>query len=58
MSMEVVKTDQALNSNRLLFPTLPVLPCPAVVFPYRIVPLFVNRDRSAKAVDQALAENG
>ena len=28
-----------------------------VVFPYVIVPLFVNRERSAKAVDQALAEN-
>src|SRR5437588_7477727 len=59
MSMELVKTDQAPEQQQITIPDiLPVLPLPdLVVFPYMIVPLFVNRDRSAKAVDQALAEN-
>ncbi len=38
--------------------TLPVLPLrDIVVFPFMIVPLFVSRDRSIKAVDQSLSEN-
>src|SRR5215207_8382480 len=38
--------------------TLPVLPLrDIVIFPYMIVPLFVQRERSIRAVDQALAEN-
>lgn len=38
--------------------TLPVLPLrDIVIFPFMIVPLFVSRDRSIQAVDQALAEN-
>jgi ATP-dependent Lon protease len=59
MSMELVKTDVTPGEQELKIPdVLPVLPLPdVVVFPYMIVPLFVNRDRSAKAVDQALAEN-
>jgi ATP-dependent Lon protease len=59
MSMELVKTDVTPGEQELKIPDeLPVLPLPdVVVFPYMIVPLFVNRDRSAKAVDQALAEN-
>src|SRR5438046_6709629 len=59
MSMELVKTDQAPKQQQIKIPdVLPVLPLPdVVVFPYMIAPLFVNRDRSAKAVDQALAEN-
>jgi ATP-dependent Lon protease len=59
MSMELVKADQAPEQQQITIPDiLPVLPLPdLVVFPYMIVPLFVNRDRSAKAVDQALAEN-
>ncbi len=59
MSMELVKTDQAPEQQQITIPdVLPVLPLPdLVVFPYMIVPLFVNRERSAKAVDQALAEN-
>jgi ATP-dependent Lon protease len=57
--MELVKADQAPEQQQITIPdVLPVLPLPdLVVFPYMIVPLFVNRDRSAKAVDQALAEN-
>src|SRR5437762_6907978 len=59
MSMELVKADQNQEQQQVTIPdVLPVLPMPdVVVFPYMIVPLFVNRDRSAKAVDQALAEN-
>ena len=38
--------------------SLPVLPLrDIVIFPFMIVPLFVSRERSIKAVDQALAEN-
>ncbi len=37
--------------------SLPVLPLrDVVIFPYMIVPLYVSRERSIKAVDQALAE--
>jgi ATP-dependent Lon protease len=37
---------------------LPILPLrDIVIFPFMIVPLFVSRERSIKAVDQALAEN-
>src|SRR5437879_1166138 len=59
MSMELVKADQGSEQQQVTIPdVLPVLPLPdIVVFPYMIVPLFVNRDRSAKAVDQALSEN-
>src|SRR5437868_9941288 len=59
MAMELIKTEQAPEQQQITIPdVLPVLPMPdVVVFPYMIVPLFVNRDRSAKAVDQALSEN-
>ena len=60
MSMDLVpKVDQAPEQQQVTIPdVLPVLPLPDVVmFPYMIAPLFVNRERSAKAVDQALAEN-
>lgn len=37
---------------------LPVLPLrDIVIFPFMIVPLFVSREKSIRAVDQALAEN-
>ena len=37
---------------------LPVLPLrDIVIFPFMIVPLYVSRDKSIKAVDSALAEN-
>jgi len=57
--MELIKTEGTPDEQELKIPdTLPVLPLPdVVVFPYMIVPLFVNRDRSAKAVDQSLSEN-
>jgi ATP-dependent Lon protease len=38
--------------------TLPVLPLrDIVIFPFMIVPLYVSREKSIKAVDQALADN-
>jgi len=57
--MELVKAEQTPEQQQITIPdVLPVLPLPdVVVFPYMIVPLFVNREQSAKAVDQALAEN-
>src|SRR5436853_7171722 len=59
MSMELVKADQGPEQQQVRIPdVLPVLPLTdIVVFPYMIVPLFVNRERSTKAVDQALSEN-
>jgi ATP-dependent Lon protease len=59
MSMELVKADQSPEHQQITIPdVLPVLPLPdIVVFPYMIIPLFVNRERSAKAVDFALTEN-
>jgi ATP-dependent Lon protease len=57
--MDLIKVDQSPEQQQITIPdVLPVLPLPdVVVFPYMIVPLFVNRERAAKAVDQALAEN-
>src|SRR6266513_6379290 len=59
MSMELIKVDQTPEQQQVSIPdVLAVLPLPdIVVFPYMIVPLFVNRDRSAKAIDHALSEN-
>ena len=62
MSMELVKTEPShpdkADQEPKIPDTLPVLPRPeTVVFPYMIAPLFVNRERSIKAVDQSLAEN-
>jgi ATP-dependent Lon protease, bacterial type len=50
MSMELIKTEGTPDEQELKIPDiLPVLPLPdVVVFPYMIVPLFVNRDRSQK----------
>src|SRR5262250_2846672 len=59
MSMDLVKVDQVPEQQQVTIPdVLPVLPLPDVVmFPFMIAPLFVNRERSAKAVDQSLSEN-
>jgi ATP-dependent Lon protease len=61
MSVELVKTEPtaADDQQEIKIPDLlPVLPLPdSVVFPYMILPLFVNREKGAKAVDQSLAEN-
>ena len=61
-SMKILKDERADDieeEQQVTIPEiLPVLPLPdTVVFPYMIVPLFVNRERSVQAVDQSLAEN-
>ncbi|MBN2134783.1 MAG: endopeptidase La, partial [Acidobacteria bacterium] len=49
------QTDPELTRIPDEMPLLPVRD--VVIFPYMIVPLFVGRDKSIAAVDQALAEN-
>ncbi len=52
--IQIEQTDEQLK----LPDSLPVLPLrDIVIFPYMIVPLFVQRERSIRAVEQALAEN-
>jgi len=53
-AIEAADTDQQLQ-----IPTeLPVLPLrDIVIYPFMIVPLFVSREKSIRAVDEALAEN-
>jgi ATP-dependent Lon protease len=57
--MEVEDVQIAASEEIVSLPdSLPVLPLrDIVIFPYMIVPLFVQRERSMRAVDQALAEN-
>ena len=59
--MKILKDDpeETQEDEQVSIPeTLPVLPLPdVVVFPYMIVPLFVNREQSIQAVDRSLAEN-
>src|SRR5574341_978336 len=51
-------TNEPQDEQLKIPEVLPVLPLrDIVIFPYMIVPLFVSRDRSLRAVDQALAEN-
>ena len=50
----VAETEEQLKIPEVL----PVLPLrDIVIFPFMIVPLFVQREKSIRAVDQALAEN-
>lgn len=52
--METIKIDEELNMPN----NLPVLPLrDMVVFPYMIMPLFVGRDFSIKAIDEALSKD-
>ena len=52
--IEISQTDEQVQ----IPDTLPVLPLrDIVIFPYMIVPLFVQRERSIRAIEQALAEN-
>src|SRR5215216_1859135 len=55
---EAVETT-ADNDQALQIPNeLPVLPLrDIVIYPFMIVPLFVSRDKSIRAVDEALGEN-
>src|SRR5918999_3265922 len=53
-SLETTETDQQLQIPS----ELPVLPLrDIVIYPFMIVPLFVSREKSIRAVDEALAEN-
>ncbi|HEX5883940.1 MAG TPA: LON peptidase substrate-binding domain-containing protein, partial [Pyrinomonadaceae bacterium] len=51
--------EAADNDQQLQIPNeLPVLPLrDIVIYPFMIVPLFVSREKSIRAVDEALAEN-
>jgi ATP-dependent Lon protease len=52
--LETTDTDQQLQIPS----ELPVLPLrDIVIYPFMIVPLFVSREKSIRAVDEALAEN-
>src|ERR1044071_1911211 len=54
MTDELRKDDEPVKIPE----PLPVLPLrDIVIFPFMIVPLYVSRERSIKAVDQALADN-
>src|SRR5213083_2952377 len=54
---EEIHIEQTADQAKLP-DSLPVLPLrDIVIFPFMIVPLFVQRERSIRAVDQALAEN-
>ena len=52
-------SDQETKQEELDIPaTMPMLPIrDVVVFPYMILPLFVGREASIKAVDEALAKD-
>src|ERR671933_1864680 len=53
-AIEPTETDQQLQIPN----ELPVLPLrDIVIYPFMIVPLFVSRDKSIRAVDEALGEN-
>src|SRR5215475_8789906 len=53
-AIEPAETDQQLQIPN----ELPVLPLrDIVIYPFMIVPLFVSREKSIRAVDEALAEN-
>ena len=51
--------EVADNEQELQIPNdLPVLPLrDIVIYPFMIVPLFVSREKSIRAVDEALGEN-
>ena len=53
-AIDTVETDQQLQIPN----ELPVLPLrDIVIYPFMIVPLFVSREKSIRAVDEALGEN-
>ncbi len=55
----MVETDKSFDKEQIEIPdTLPVLPArDIVVFPYMILPLFVGRDASIKAIDHSMNTN-
>jgi len=58
IEQEEKKNAESVDEQVKIPELLPVLPLrDIVIFPFMIVPLFVSRERSIRAVDQALAEN-
>jgi ATP-dependent Lon protease len=54
----VVGENEAIEPMMQIPPVLPALPLrDIVIYPFMIVPLFVSRDKSIKAVEEALKEN-
>src|ERR671929_1251676 len=55
---ESIEAVDAGEQNLQIPESLPVLPLrDIVIYPFMIVPLFVSRERSIRAVDEALGEN-
>src|SRR3989440_4832616 len=56
---EIAGLEPADGEQQLQIPNeLPVLPLrDIVIYPFMIVPLFVSREKSIRAVDEALGEN-
>src|SRR5918997_5215924 len=55
---ESIEAVDASEQQLQIPESLPVLPLrDIVIYPFMIVPLFVSRDRSIKAVDEALSQN-
>src|SRR5215213_3040656 len=53
-----VGESEAIEPQLQIPDELPVLPLrDIVIYPFMIVPLFVSRDRSIRAVDEALSQN-
>ncbi|HEX8475494.1 MAG TPA: endopeptidase La [Pyrinomonadaceae bacterium] len=57
--LEVAADDAARGEQQFQIPPmLPILPLrDIVIYPFMIVPLFVSREKSIRAVDEALGEN-
>src|SRR3954469_14067061 len=56
--METVEAAEAVEQQLQIPGELPVLPLRDIgIYPFMIVPLFVSRERSIRAVDEALGEN-
>src|SRR6476469_10272581 len=57
--IEAVEAVEPATDQQLQIPEdLPLLPLrDIVIYPFMIVPLFVSREKSIRAVDEALAEN-
>ncbi|MEA2205509.1 MAG: ATP-dependent Lon protease [Blastocatellia bacterium] len=55
---EEIENTEAIEQQLQIPEYLPVLPLrDIVIYPFMIVPLFVSRERSIRAVDEALGEN-
>lgn len=56
--MEEIKDDKNLDKGPTIPDELPLLPVrDIVIFPYMIIPLFVGREISIKAVEEALSKD-